>query len=220
VRSGTAPDGAELRTATDAMRRAASLDLPHVAEIEGYRRTMEARFGATPHADPADGGVDAELLILLETPGPRGRAPRFVSCDNPTGTARNLRRFLAQAGIDRRAIVLWNVVPWLIHAPGARNRAPREREIAAGLAELPGFLRLLPGLRGVVAAGRVAARATPVLQQARPGVPVLAMPHPSPTFVCTSPAVPARILAALEDAAALLDAPQPPLSTGMAREIC
>jgi uracil-DNA glycosylase len=33
---------------------------------------------------------------------------------------------------------------------------------------------------------------------------VLAMPHPSPTYVCTSPAVPAAIRATLAEAAALL----------------
>lgn len=204
MRGGPAPDGSEIRTTANAMQRAVGLAAPHMIAIEHYRAALEQRRGSTPHADPADGGTAAELLLLLETPGPRGATPRFVSCDNPTGTARNLRRFLSLAGIDRRRIVLWNVVPWLIHAPGAVNRPPRRAEVLEGLLELPDFLRILPGLQVIVSAGRVAGCAAPVLAEHRPDLPVLAMPHPSPTFVCTSPTVPARILAALAAAAAAL----------------
>jgi|GEM_PF-4010423 len=37
-----------------------------------------------------------------------------------------------------------------------------------------------------------------------PGLPLLRMPHPSPTFVCTSPDIPRRIAATLAEAAHLL----------------
>lgn len=201
MRPGPAPDGQEIRTSVDALARADRLIEPQMAALEAYRSGIEARVGPTPHADPADGGCKANLLILLETPGPRGPVPRFVSCDNPTGTARNLRRFLSLAGLDRRRILLWNVVPWLIHAPGAHNRAPRRHEIAAGLALLPDLLTLLPDLRAIVTAGRIAAEAAPVLADLCPGGPVFAMPHPSPTYVCTSPAVAVRIVDTLRAAA-------------------
>lgn len=159
-----------------------------------------------PDVDPLDGGTGARLLLLLETPGP-GTAPlRFVSRDNPTGTAANIGRFMGEAGITRSDTLIWNAVPWVIHAPGARNRAPRRGEVAAGLADLPGLLALLPRLTVAVLAGRVAAGAAAVLGRARPGLPVLEMPHPSPTIVCTSPAIAARIRAALREAAALLAA--------------
>ena len=69
---------------------------------------------------------------------------------------------------------------------------------------LPPLLRLLPRLHGAVLAGRAAAAAAQVIAAERRGLPVLTMPHPSPTFVCTSPAVPRRIAAALAEAAALL----------------
>ncbi|WP_179187110.1 uracil-DNA glycosylase family protein [Sphingomonas sp. TZW2008] len=119
-----------------------------------------------PGFDPADGGATARLLLLLETPGPDpcpGRAPsdgapRIVSRDNATGTARNLVRFLGAAGIARGDTLLWNAVPWIVHAPGARNRALRRGEIVAGRASLPPLLALLRRLRVVVLAGRVAAR--------------------------------------------------------------
>ena len=186
--------------------RAATRGAPHVAALNRFAAELRARHGDVPDVDPCDGGEDARLLLLLETPGPGSAPPRFVSRDNPTGTAANIRRFTGEAGIGRGDTVIWNAVPWVIHAPGARNRAPRRGEVAAGLVELPGLLALLPRLAVVVLAGRVAGGARPAIEGARPGLPVIGMPHPSPTIVCTGPAVTARIRAALAAAAELLSA--------------
>ena len=191
-----------LTSAGEPERRLALLGDPDFAPLEAYRREIAARFGPTPHVDPLDGGTEARILLLLETPGPRGTDPRFVSRDNATGTAHNLRRFLTEACIARRETVLWNAVPWIIHTKGARNRPPRRDEIAAGLSILPGFLGRLPRLRTVVLAGRVATLAEPILREARPELAILAMPHPSPTFVNTSPSVALRIATVLAEAAA------------------
>ncbi len=76
-----------------------------------------------------------------------------MSRDNPTGTAANLRRFFDAAEIARRDSVIWNAVPWVIHAPDARNRPPRRAEAMLGLLELPPLLDLLPRLAVVVLAG-------------------------------------------------------------------
>ena len=186
--------------------RSQALSAAHMVPLERYRAELQARHGPTPHCDPLDGGAEARCLLLLETPGPRGDAPRFVSRDNATGTARNITRFCEAAGLDRRATVIWNAVPWTIHAAGARNRTPRRAEIAAGLAELPNFLALLPALRVVVLSGRVAAEAAPVVAAAQPGLPVLTMPHPSPTYVVTAPDIAGRLVATLAEAAAILAA--------------
>lgn len=175
------------------------------AALLRWRDALERQGRRVPGFDPLDGGAAARLLILLETPGPGGDGPRLVSRDNPTGTARNLSRFLAGAGIARADTILWNAVPWIVHPPGARNRALRRGEIAEGLKLLPAFLDLLPRLEVAVLAGRVAGTAAEVVARARPAVHVLAMPHPSPTFVCTSPDVPRRIAATLAQAAALLE---------------
>ena len=196
---------AALATEAGLEARAALLDEPHVRPIEAWRAAHHGPDRPLPHVDPADGGVEARVLLLLETPGPGAAPLRFVSRDNPTGTGANLRRFLGEAEIARRDLVIWNAVPWIVHAPGARNRAVRVGEVRDGLAMLPGFLRLLPDLRVVVLSGRVAGMAEPVVHAARPEAAVLRMPHPSPTVVCTSPQVPARIQATLAEAAALLD---------------
>ena len=189
-----------LITAEGLAGRLALLAGAQFRRLEAYRHEIAARHGATPHIDPLDGGMAAHILLLLETPGPSGSTPRFVSRDNPTGTARNLTRFLAAAGIERRFTLLWNAVPWIIHAEGARNRAPRPAEVTAGLALLPGLLDLLPNLRAVVLAGRVAQRADAMLRETRPTLIRIAMPHPSPIYVNTSPTIRLRIAAALAEA--------------------
>jgi uracil-DNA glycosylase len=175
----------------------------HLAPLRQYAAVLRSRHGAVPDVDPGDGGTQARLLILLETPGPHIGKTGIVSADNPSGTGRNLRRFLGAAGIPRHERVIWNAVPWVIHG-GGPNRAPRIGEIRAGLAELPGFLAVLPRLEVAVLAGRVAGLAAEVVKAARPGTAVLLMPHPSPTYVCTSPDVSRRIEATLAEAAALL----------------
>ena len=152
-----------------------------------------------PDFDPADGGAAARILLLLETPGPAIGRTGFVSMDNATGTSANLRRFVAASGVARGTLAIWNAVPWVIHA-GGPNRVPRAAEIRAGLATLPTLLPLLPGLRCIVLAGRVAGLAAPALMATRPDLILIPVPHPSPTFVCTSPDIPRRIVAGFAQA--------------------
>ncbi len=165
--------------------------------LAAYAAGLRERRGPTPDADPLDGGADARVLLLLETPGPRVGPTGFVSRDNLSQTAANLRRFLAEAGLPRQALVIWNAVPWVIHATGAANRPPRASEVRDGLAELPGWLERLPNLRAAVLAGHVARRARPVLEAHRPEVAVFDAPHPSPTILCTDPRLPIRLVDAL-----------------------
>ena len=185
--------------------RRAMADAPHVRPLRAFAQTIAAERGAAvPDPDPLDGGVEARLLLLLETPGPSIGQTGFVSRDNPTGTAANLFRFLAEAGIARRDTLIWNAVPWVIHAPGALNRAPRCSEASAAAPYFAPLLALLPRLAVVVPAGRFAREASAPLSALRPELPVVAIPHPSPTYVCTAPEVPARIRMGLSEAAAIL----------------
>ncbi|WP_375460592.1 uracil-DNA glycosylase family protein [uncultured Enterovirga sp.] len=188
----------------EVVRRRALSRSPHLGPLRPYLADLRARHGDVPDPDPLDGGADARLLLLLETPGPRIRPTMIVSRDNPSGTGRNLRAMMERAGIARRDTLIWNAVPWIIHAEGARNRAPSRAERQAGIAELPALLALLPRLAVAVLAGRSAAMAESALRAARLPLPVLLMGHPSPTIQCTDPAIPARCAAVLAEAAAIL----------------
>ena len=181
-------------------QRRAMLAQPGMAALRGFAADIRAAHGLTPDFDPADGGVAARMLLLLETPGPSIGKTAFVSMDNPTGTAANLRRFLATACIGREDVAIWNAVPFVIHT-GGPNRAPRTAEIRRGLALLPLLLPLLPKLRCIVLAGRVAGLAEPVIGGAWP---IIRIPHPSPVYVCTSPDIPRRIAQGFAAAAAIL----------------
>ena len=181
-----------LREAPARAHRRTLLAAPHVAPLVAYGASLAERLGrAVPDVDPLDGGIDARLLILLETPGPKVLGTGFVSRDNPDGTAANMFRFLTQAGISRSDTVIWNIVPWLIQTAGERNRNPTRAEVAEGLCHLPDFLNLLPRLELAVVAGRKAEAAVGLLETRK--IPCLTMPHPSPTYVCTSPDVALRI---------------------------
>ncbi|MGK7870804.1 uracil-DNA glycosylase family protein [Falsiroseomonas sp. E2-1-a20] len=195
------PDGLAARLAL--LQRA-----PHMVPLRDFATRLRVATGRpVPEADPADCGAAARvLLLLLETPAP---GIGIVSRDNAGGTAANLRRFLGEAGLARQDVLLWNLIPWMIHAPGARNRAPLAAEAQAGCAWLPALLELLPALRVAVLAGRIAAQAEDTLRAARPGLEVRLMPHPSPNCVCTHPMIAARIATTLADVAGLLRVPTP-----------
>lgn len=185
-------------------RRRQALAQAHVAPLERWREGLLPDGRPAPNFDPADGGINARLLLLLETPGPGPERARFVSRDDPSATARNLRRYLDEAGIDRSDLILWNTVPWIMHPPGARNRALRKAEIEQGLATLPGLLALLPRLKVCLLAGRVAAKTEPLVSAHDPSIEVIPTPHPSPANVCTSPKVDERLRASFDEAAARL----------------
>jgi uracil-DNA glycosylase len=94
-------------------RRRAMLCEPHIAPLATFVRGVRARRpdDRVPYFDPLDGGTRADALFLLEAPGPKVVESGFVSRDNPDPTARNVRAFLIEAGIERRRVALWNVVP-------------------------------------------------------------------------------------------------------------
>ncbi len=155
------------------------LSLPHVAPLAAYAARLRTCSGITvPDFDPLDGGVEAQVLFLLEKPGPmtapsrQGRAGSgFISRDNDDATAEATYRFMLEAGLPRTDTVIWNAVPWW---NGTIRITAAER--AAGIHELRTLLALLPRLHTAVLVGRTAALARPVLG----GLRLLESAHPSP----------------------------------------
>lgn len=176
--------------------RLEELGAPHIAPLTNFVRNLRDRKGSgavIPFIDPWDGGVEANVLFLLEAPSPNAR--HFVSMNNPDETAKNFHEVSREAGIDRRRIVTWNVVPWYI-GDGQRIRPANRMDIAAGVESLVELLRLLPRLQSVMLVGRKAQVAEQDIRRAAPHLVLNHSPHPSRMFVNRRP----------ENRGALLDA--------------
>jgi uracil-DNA glycosylase len=172
-----------------------------VAFVERLRR--ERGLGAeVPNFDPWDGGVAAELLFVLEAPGPKTVASGFVSRNNPDASASTFYAANMEAGIPRRLTVTWNIVPWALADARGRVRAPAPRDLGAGIPYLEQLLSLLPRLGAVVLVGRKAECAAPRLAAGWPHVARFTAPHPSPQFVNRRPENRERLVEALRVVAA------------------
>ncbi len=113
-----------------------------------------------PDFDPNNGNEKARMLSLFEAPGPGAVQSGIVSFDNRDPTARNFRDQLGEAGIDRRDIAMWNIVPWYISAPtGNRIRAANTEDIEAGRPYLDLVLAAMPNLKCIVLVGAAARKA-------------------------------------------------------------
>jgi hypothetical protein len=134
----------------------------HIRPLTTYVGELRKRYSAWefPDFDPLDGGVKADMLFLLEKPGPmtspshKRRGSGFISRDNNDPTAEAIFLFMRAAGIERSRTVLWNTIPgW------NRTRAMAAGEVDWGIDELKRLLPLLPRLRTIVLVGKKAQRA-------------------------------------------------------------
>ncbi len=113
-----------------------------------------------PGFDPKNGNENARMLFLFEAPGPGAVESGIVSFDNRDPTARNFRDQLGEAGIVRRDIAMWNIVPWYLSAPtGNRIRAANATDIDAGRPYLDLVLAAMPNLTCIVLVGAAARKA-------------------------------------------------------------
>lgn len=150
---------------------------PHVAPLAKYVDSLRAENrGYVPDFDPLDGGVGAEILFLLEKPGPKtdpaNGGSGFISRDNDDPSAEATYRFMELAQVPRRASVIWNTIPWW---NGTTDIRPLER--SEGMLRLGDLLRMLPHLRSVVLVGNNAKRVRGVIESF--GVRVFESAHPS-----------------------------------------
>lgn len=173
--------------------RTGEIDQPHVAPLNAWVRDLQDRLGPeaiVPWFDPADGGVGASILWLLEAPGPRATTQRggsgIISCNNNDQTAENTWRTREEAGVPRTSVVHWNAIPAYI-GTDTKIRAADPNDIAAAGPLLVELLDLLPELRVVILGGGAAQRAWDAHAPGRPDLTVVRCPHPSPTNINTRP---------------------------------
>jgi len=181
--------------------RRAQLNDVCVAPLTRYVAQLRAWVGgiaSIPDFDPWDGGVNAEVLFLLEAPGAKAVETGFISRNNPDETAKNFFLLNQEAGISRERTVIWNIVPWYI-GTGTRIRPANPTDIAQGIGPLAELLPLLPVLHAVVLVGKKAGAARSAIAELRPHVRVFDTPHPSPLFINNKPENRGRLLGALKD---------------------
>jgi uracil-DNA glycosylase len=174
----------------ECQRRRKLLFRKHVDPLRRFvnRLRKKRRVGCrVPHFDPLDGGVRAQVLFLLEAPGPKAVESGFVSRNNPDETAKNFFCINALVGLRRKMTVTWNVVPWYL-GDGRRIRRANPRDIEDGKPFLMELLALLGKLRVVVLVGERAERIDACLAGAlrasgRKSIRIRKMPHPSPSYV-------------------------------------
>jgi hypothetical protein len=162
-------------------RRAMLLAGPHMTALVRYATDLRAsRPGEEiPDFDPISGGKDAEILFLLEKPGPatsrKGGGSGFISLDNDDPTAETVSGFYRDIGLDRRRTLHWNIVPgW-----NGTRKVTRD-ELKHGVEALSDLIDLLPKLRLVIFVGNRARRAEKLLRKLRPELRFAHSAHPSP----------------------------------------
>lgn len=178
--------------------RLSQLHEPHISPLTRFVEALRREAGpsaAVPYFDPWDGGVEAEVLMLFEAPGPKAVKSGFISRNNPDETAKNFFELSMEAGLERKVTVLWNAVPWYIGS-GTKIRAANTADLATGLKPLPELLQLLPKVRTIVLVGKKAEKASSQLSRVK--YRLFSCPHPSPMFVNNAPNNRGKILTVLK----------------------
>jgi uracil-DNA glycosylase len=179
---------------------------PHVRDLTAFVERIRNERGcgdSVPYFDPADGGVEAECLFVLEAPGRRAKESGFVSRNNPDESAKNWLDLNATASVPRHRTIIWNIVPWYVGADG-RVRAVRATDIEQGWPYFCELLGMLPRLRVVVLVGRKAQKVESRLRAVRPRLRRMRCPHPSPQFINRKAQNRKLLLASLRKVAAVL----------------
>ena len=164
--------------------RLKQLNMPHIAPLTQFVKNLREQRGSQAHIpdfDPWDGGVDAEILFLLEAPGPKAKSSGFVSRNNPDETAKTLFKLTQAAQIPRHQVVLWNVVPWYIGKENGRIRPAVAGDLSSAATALQTLLPILKQVSTIVFMGKKAARVKADIELWHPGkYRFVETPHPSP----------------------------------------
>lgn len=190
------------RAQNEISRREAKIDSPHVALLNAWVRKLRNRLGPSaivPWFDPEDGGCEAQILWLLEAPGPKATRERggsgFISCNNDDGTAQNTWETREKAGVSRKLVVHWNVIPYYIGSD-TKIRAYNPIDIASVGPLILELIGLLPCLKVVILGGEAARKVWQDFSPRNMNLHVIECPHPSPTNLNTRPGNRDRVIAA------------------------
>ena len=163
-----------------------NLSQPHMSQLVEFVKRLRKRYpdGYVPDFDPDDGGVDAEILFLFEKPGrktdPSLGGSGFISQDNNDQSAEATKRFLIEAGINRKKIVIWNTI-------SAWNGTTKitAKESQHSVEEFQELLTILKKIRCVVLVGLKAQKIEEKVDLGK--YQVVRSYHPSPKVKASNP---------------------------------
>jgi Uracil DNA glycosylase superfamily len=146
----------------------AGIYLPNVQPINALVDELGAG-GWVPYVAPIYGGIDAEMLSILESPRPMtdssAQGSGFLCQENNDPTAALFAVLLEEAGIPVNKLVAWNACPWLT---AKKKLSTAERE--AGIEPLRRLLALLPRLRVVMLNGGEAKKSWQIFKTRYPTI--------------------------------------------------
>jgi len=190
-----------LRDKAERMARMQMLEQEHILPLTNFVKEIRQEQGLKkediPYFDPLDGGIEAQCLFVLESPGPKTKESSFVSRDNNDETAKNFFEVNEVAVIPRKKTIIWNIVPWYLGKAKKIENA-KSSDIRAGLPYLYRLIDLLPKLEVVVLIGKKAQSIGEELDARYTGMKVFTCPHPSPQFVNRKPDNRQKIIDALK----------------------
>jgi hypothetical protein len=124
----------------------------HEAHIKPITELVEelsrvGNNGFIPYVAPLYGGINAEVLLIFQDPGPKtqsGTGSGMLCAENDDPTADLFSNCLDAAGLDVARTITWNAYPWYI------NKSPTASQLEAGLMPLRRLLFDLLGKVSVV----------------------------------------------------------------------
>jgi len=129
----------------------------HEAHIKPINDLVDELFRVgnrfIPYVAPLYGGINAEVLTILQDPGPKTQSDAgsgMLCAENDDPTAELFSNCLDAAGLDVARTIPWNAYPWYI------NKSPTASQLNAGLIPLRRLLDLLCKVRVVILMGRKA----------------------------------------------------------------
>ncbi|RTZ48050.1 uracil-DNA glycosylase [Candidimonas sp. SYP-B2681] len=186
MKADTADCARSFRLPEVVMARRRMVQDPHIAPLTAFVENLRAKRPTWefPDFDPLDGGVDADILFLLEKPGPMtssgGKGSGFISRNNDDPSAEATFVFMNKAGLPRKRTVLWNIIPgW------NGSRKVTSAELRLGVEDLNVLLPLLPKLRTIVLVGKRAQRARELF--VNQDLRIFDSAHPSPIVRASRP---------------------------------
>ena len=128
----------------------------HEAHIKRITDLVEelsrvGNYGFIPYVAPLYGGINAEVLLIFQDPGPKtqsGTGSGMLCSENDDPTAELFSNCLDAAGLDVARTITWNAYPWYI------NKSPTASQLEAGLMPLRRLLDLLGNVSVVMLMGR------------------------------------------------------------------